>query len=65
MCHPGIGFTLSVLAIVFGALGLKQHRGMAVTGLVCGGLHLLLLLAILLLAMWGIGTLARELPRLL
>lgn len=43
-CIPGMGFLLSVAAVVLGIVSLKKNcegQGMAIAGLVCGGLGLL------------------------
>lgn len=47
----GLGLLLAVAAVVFGILGLKQSRGLAIAGIVTGGLSLAVGLLVLAVAM--------------
>ncbi|MFC9558566.1 hypothetical protein [Agromyces sp. NPDC056965] len=47
----GLGLLLAVAAIVFGILGLKRSRGLAIAGIVTGGLSLAVGLLVLTVAM--------------
>lgn len=54
-CVPFFGFFLSILAIVFGAIGMnKGNKGMAIAGIVCGTinivLHVIFIIFLVLLA---------------
>lgn len=59
----GVGIVLGILAIVFGILALKQikkeklaGKGMAIGGIITGCVPLILLLAIGILAYYGVST---------
>lgn len=59
-CVPVLGFFLSVLAIVFGAIGMnKGNKGMAIAGIVCGTinivLHVIFIIFLVLLAAITVG----------
>ena len=51
----GLGIILALAAIVFGIVGFRQSRGLALTGLVTGALSLLLGVAVLIIALVASG----------
>ena len=57
-CIPPLAILLGVLAVVFGLVGSKQHKGMAITGLICGSLHFIFWIGVFLVAAMGAGAIA-------
>ena len=55
-CVPPLAVVLCILAIIFGFVGMKQHKGMAITGIVCGGPHALFWISVFLV---GAGILVK------
>lgn len=53
-CIPIFAILLAVLAIIFGCCGLKQHKGMAWTGIICGGIHFVFWVGLFLLVTLGV-----------
>ena len=53
-----VGVIPGLLGIIFGILGLKsKYKGMAVAGIICGAIALLLVFFVLLFLMYGITML--------
>lgn len=54
-CVPFVSAALALLGIIFGLMSLRQHKGMALTGVLCGIVHFVIWGTVVLIAIAAAG----------